>query len=98
MRETVEKVIKWSADRDILTESTDRQQFEKLMEEALELHEALILGSAEKIVDAIGDCQVCLINIAKMNELDYITCLETAYDEIKDRKGRMIKGKFVKDD
>jgi NTP pyrophosphatase (non-canonical NTP hydrolase) len=97
MRDLVEKVIKWSDEKGILEQSTSHQQFEKLIEEVFELHEALILGDKAAIVDAIGDCQVCLINVAELEELDYVGCLEDAYDVIKDRKGRMVNGKFEKD-
>lgn len=94
----VNKVIEWSSARDILTESTPKQQWEKAMEEMFELHEALILKDMLEVKDAIGDVQVCLINIAAMVGMDYHACLASAYDEIKDRKGRMIKGKFVKEE
>lgn len=34
---------------------------------------------------------------SKEYETDLITCVQLAYDEIKDRKGKMINGKFVKE-
>lgn len=48
-------------------------------------------------LDAIGDMGVVQINIAERNESSLLECLCLAYDEIKDRKGRMINGSFVKD-
>ena len=96
MRDLVEKVIKWSDEKGILEQSTSHKQFEKLVEEVFELHEALILGDKFAIADAIGDCQVCLINVAELEELDYVCCLEDAYNVIKDRKGKMVDGKFDK--
>ncbi|MFQ3845085.1 MazG-like family protein [Staphylococcus pseudoxylosus] len=41
---------------------------------------------------------IYLLNLtAKENDTDLITCVQLAYDEIKDRKGKMIDGKFVKE-
>ena len=48
-------------------------------------------------IDAIGDMVVVLINIATRNGASLETCLGQAYEEIKDRKGRMINGSFVKE-
>jgi hypothetical protein len=38
-----------------------------------------------------------LINIAERNGLDLKTCMEMAWSDIKDRKGRMVDGVFVKE-
>ena len=40
---------------------------------------------------------VVLINIAERNGLSLATCMEKAWNDIKDRKGRMIDGIFVKE-
>ena len=40
---------------------------------------------------------VVLINIAERNGLSLTECLDVAYNDIKDRKGRMIDGVFVKE-
>ena len=39
-----------------------------------------------------------LINIAYMNKLTIKECLQAAYDDIKDRKGKMVDGVFVKEE
>lgn len=43
----------------------------------------------------------CLSNylflISKMANLDFWDCVQYAYEQIKDRKGRMINGVFVKE-
>jgi hypothetical protein len=48
-------------------------------------------------LDAIGDMIVVLTNIAERNKSSLETCLGIAYNEIKDRKGKMINGSFVKE-
>ena len=40
---------------------------------------------------------VVLINIAKRNDLTLGNCLEVAWNDIKDRKGKMVDGIFVKE-
>ena len=40
---------------------------------------------------------VVLINIMARNGLTLEECLEVAYNDIKDRKGKMVDGIFVKE-
>ena len=40
---------------------------------------------------------VTIILLAKIVGLDSVDCLADAYDEIKERKGKMIDGLFVKE-
>ncbi|MDA9072312.1 hypothetical protein N9K75_00400 [bacterium] len=48
--------------------------------------------------DDIGDCLVVLNNIALMHETTLAECLQVAYDDIKDRKGKMQpNGVFIKE-
>jgi NTP pyrophosphatase (non-canonical NTP hydrolase) len=54
-------------------------------------------GPKTAIADAIGDIVVTLCIQAKMQGLDIVECLQGAYNEIKDRRGKMVGGKFVKE-
>jgi len=47
--------------------------------------------------DDIGDCGVVLTLIAEQHNLTISSCLAHAYNDIKDRKGMMIDGVFVKE-
>ena len=40
---------------------------------------------------------VVMINIATRNNVSLLDCLSRAWDDIKDRKGRMVDGIFVKE-
>jgi len=40
---------------------------------------------------------VTIIIAAEMVDLESTSCLQLAYDEIKDRTGKMVEGQFVKD-
>ena len=91
----VEMTKKWHYDRNLIDGSDDKSQFAKLIEEAGEL--ASSINKGKDISDDIGDMMVILINIAERNGLTLTDCLEVAYDDIKDRKGMMVDGVFVKE-
>ena len=91
-----EKLIaQWHRDRNLIEGSTDKDQYMKLIQEAGELSDSLC--KEKDIRDDIGDIMVVLINIMVRNNLTMNECLSIAYDDIKDRKGKMIDGIFVKD-
>ena len=92
-----DNVIKWASDRNILNGSTVEKQLEKLGEEFVELCLAVGKKDIKGIADGIGDMNVVLAILAKQNELSLSYCQLLAWDEIKDRKGVMVKGKFTKE-
>ena len=95
--ETLLSLIKtWHHDRNLIDGSTDKDQFYKLIEEVFELQRNL--SKNQPIIDDIGDIIVVLINMAERNGLAIEECLEHAYNDIKDRKGRMVDGIFVKEE
>ncbi|MCP4322312.1 MAG: hypothetical protein GY787_10775 [Alteromonadales bacterium] len=67
------------------------------MEEAGELGRAILKNDDEEFVDAIGDMVVVLTNLAHLGGTTIEECIDSAYNEIKDRKGGMKNGTFVKD-
>ena len=91
-----EKLIgQWHRDRNLIDGSTDKDQYMKLIQEAGELSDSLCKG--KDIKDDIGDMMVVLINIMVRNNLTMEVCLAVAFEDIKDRKGKMIDGIFVKE-
>ena len=92
-------VLEWSAARGIYEHSSARTQLLKAFSEMGELADAEIKGDGPAARDAVGDVLVCLINFCAMRGFDITDCLAGAWDEIKDRKGRMVPGgAFVKDE
>jgi len=91
----VQKIVQWHHDRNLIDGSTDKDQFCKLMQEAGELSDNICKG--RDVSDDIGDMIVVLLNIAERNGLTLTDCLAKAWDDIKDRKGRMVDGIFVKE-
>ena len=91
-----EKLIgQWHRDRNLIDGSSDKDQYMKLIQEAGELSDSLCKG--KDIKDDIGDMMVVLINIMVRNNLTMNECLSIAYNDIKDRKGKMVDGVFVKE-
>ena len=93
---TIEKVEQWVIDRNLHTQDPEVQMC-KTMEELGELARAIYKGDKEKQMDGIGDTVVTLICIAEQLGLKFNDCLDYAYNEIKDRKGKLINGTFVKE-
>ena len=91
----IESIAKSHHDRNLIEGSDDKSQFAKLIQEAGELSDNICKGN--DISDDIGDMIVVLINIAERNNLSIQECLQQAWDDIKDRKGRMVDGVFVKE-
>jgi hypothetical protein len=91
----VEKITQWHHDRNLIEGATDKDQYCKLIQEAGELSDSICKGKS--VADDIGDMMVVLINIAERNGLSLADCLSKAWDDIKDRKGRMQDGVFIKE-
>ena len=98
-RETLQTYIRlvtqWHKDRNLIEGSTDKDQTLKLMQELGELSDSVCKNKDVK--DDIGDMLVVMINIAERNGISLTDCLETAWHDIKDRKGKMVDGIFVKE-
>ena len=90
-------VLKWADERGLLKAENAPRQMLKLFEEIGELAGAMAKNKQGDIIDAIGDIQVVLIILSKQLGIDYKECLIYAYNEIKERKGKLINGVFVKD-
>src|SRR5699024_879942 len=147
-------VEQWAAERGIYEHSTPEEQLLKALSGLGELADAVVKNDREALKDAIGDVAVCLVNYARMANLDigwpcfdaseyistydiigtlsiligrhleraksdadvifmlcslvgiaqradvdFLGCCAAAWNEIKDRKGRMVPGgAFVKED
>ena len=93
-------IINWGIARNILGptgEGTKNRQWDKTYEELTELHHAILKNDHHEARDAIGDIVVTLIMQAQMWGLTMEECIEQAWNQIKDRKGRMVNGVFVKE-
>lgn len=92
-------VIRWAEARGIVANSDSKTQLLKAVSEMGELADAIIKRDRSAIVDGIGDVLVCLIVVGALEDVNLTHCLQSAYNEIKDRKGYLNKdGVFVKDE
>jgi len=90
-------IRQWAQDRNLIEGSTVQSQFVKLIEEIGELAEAIAKGKDEQFMDSIGDAFVVLTILAAQKDLEIEECVVHAWQEIKDRKGKMIDGIFIKE-
>jgi len=95
LQELVELIEQWHVDRNLIDGATDKDQVLKLIQEMGELSDSVCKG--QDIRDDLGDMMVVMINIMKRNNITMEDCLSVAYNDIKDRKGKMIDGIFVKE-
>jgi NTP pyrophosphatase (non-canonical NTP hydrolase) len=94
--ERFDLIRSWANERGIYDKGNSHTQYVKLMEEAGELAAALLNKDAYEIKDAIGDMVVVLTNLAALEGMQIENCIDSAYQEIANRKGKMENGTFVK--
>jgi NTP pyrophosphatase (non-canonical NTP hydrolase) len=90
-------VIAWATQKGIFESGTYKAQALKTLEEVQELQEAIDSDNREEVIDALGDILVTVIIQAEMQELRLVECLESAYNVISKRTGKMVNGQFLKD-
>lgn len=91
-------VVRWGEARGIVQNSNNMAQAIKTLEEVGELLEAIHKGDRAAQIDAYGDILVTLVIGCATADLDLVTCFASAYDQIKDRKGRLDStGVFIKE-
>lgn len=95
--ELIKEVKHWSLTKK-LDEQDPKIQTLKLMEEVGELAEALLKNNTLALIDALGDIQVVLIILHQQLGWELEQTLQYAYNQIKERKGEIIKGVFVKEE
>jgi NTP pyrophosphatase (non-canonical NTP hydrolase) len=89
-------VISWAEDKGILSKGTPMAQALKTLEETTELCTAINADDKDEIKDALGDIMVTILIQAEMQGMSLESCLESAYNVISKRKGKMIDGQFMK--
>jgi len=92
------KIRTWAETRGLYEKGNVMVQYVKLQEEAGELAKALLKDDQPEVIDAIGDMVVVLTNLAHQRGVYIETCIQSAYEVINKRTGKMINGTFVKDE
>lgn len=97
MKTKFELIREWAKAKGIYEKGDPKTQYIKLQEEAGELAKAILKDDQEEIIDALGDCVVVLVNLSELCGYRLEDCIDSAYDVIKNRTGKMENGTFKKD-
>jgi hypothetical protein len=54
-------------------------------------------NNASQVYDSIGDMYVVMVILSMQLGVSVEECVSYAYDEIKDRRGKMVDGVFIKE-
>jgi NTP pyrophosphatase (non-canonical NTP hydrolase) len=96
LKNEFEPIRTWAREKGIFQKGDVKTQYIKLQEEAGELAKAILKNDEPEIVDALGDCVVVLTNLAELAGYKLEDCINSAYNVIKSRRGKMENGTFVK--
>ena len=92
------QIVQWAEARKIIPNSTPATQLLKAVSEIGELADATIKNNRDEILDAVGDVMVCLVNYCALQDINLVDCMQIAYDQIKNRRGILLKnGVFIKE-
>jgi NTP pyrophosphatase (non-canonical NTP hydrolase) len=92
-----DKIREWAHAKGIYRYGDPKTQYIKLQEESGELAKALLKNDEPEVIDAIGDMVVVLTNLARLKGYKIEDCIDSAYNVIAKRTGKMENGTFVKD-
>lgn len=87
----------WSTERNLHTQDHKMQTL-KVGEEVGELFKAIVKNDEAQIIDAVGDTYVTLVILCQQLGIEIADCVSAAYNEIKDRRGKLVDGTFVKEE
>lgn len=109
----VDKVVEWGEDRNIIGAQARATLLTQLAKTQEELDETVAAANCynkaksegvteleafhDEVVDGIGDQVVTLILAAELAGVSLSYCLRHAYNQIKNRTGKIVDGQFVKD-
>ncbi len=94
--ELTARIEEWARERGLDVADPEKQML-KLGEEFGELCQGMAKNKPEQVEDSIGDMYVVMTILSLQLGLDIEDCVMKAYSEIKDRKGKMINGVFIKE-
>ena len=90
------EVRNWATLRGI-SSGEPQMQYQRFLQEGIEIHAAMVKGDEHEFKDAIGDTIVTLINLASTKGYTAEECLKQAFNVIELRKGiTKSNGDFVR--
>ena len=97
MNELIKNVKLWAEEKNLLKRENSHAQMLKVLEEVGETAGALLKKKDKEIIDGLGDSFVTLIILCYQLNLEPEECLQAAWDEIKNRKGKTVNGTFIRE-
>ena len=97
MNELIKNVKDWAEEKNLLKKENSQAQMLKVLEEVGETAGALLKNKNKEIKDGLGDSFVTLIILCYQLGLEPTDCLQAAWDEIKNRKGKTVNGTFIRE-
>ena len=97
MDDLIYNVKMWAEEKNLLKKENSHAQMLKVLEEVGETAGAILKNKNQETIDGIGDSFVTLIILCYQLELEPKDCLETAWNEIKNRKGKTVNGTFIRE-
>ncbi|MAR21945.1 MAG: hypothetical protein CMD25_08475 [Flavobacteriales bacterium] len=97
MEDLIKNVKIWADNKDLLKKENVHAQMLKVLEEVGETAGAILKKKDKEILDGLGDSFVTLIILCYQLGLEPEECLQAAWDEIKNRKGKTVNGTFIRD-
>ena len=94
--ELTARIEEWARERGLDTSDPAKQML-KLGEEYGELCQGLAKDRPEQVKDSIGDMYVVMTILSLQLGLDIEDCVMHSYGEIKDRKGKLVNGVYIKE-
>tara|TARA_B100000214_G_C23844940_1_gene570608 strand:- start:257 stop:550 length:294 start_codon:yes stop_codon:yes gene_type:complete len=97
MDDLIYNVKMWAEEKNLLKKENSHAQMLKVLEEVGETAGAILKNKNQETIDGIGDSFVTLIILCYQLELEPKDCLEAAWNEIKNRKGKTVNGTFIRE-
>ena len=91
-------IANWAEEKGLLNPDFAPKQFMKIQEELGELASAIIKEDIDKEIDGFADVLITIIVLAWQRNINLKHALNMGWNEIKDRKGKMVNGSFVKEE
>ena len=92
------EILEWAKERGILNPEFVNKQFMKVIEETGELAKSIIKDDKEQQKDDLGDMYITIVILAEQLGHDLDRCIYEAFNTIKNRKGKLVDGSFIKEE
>ncbi len=96
MKRLIRDIQDWSVSNGI-DQIDPKAQVCKITEELGELARGVNRKDFKLTQDSVGDITIALISLCEQVGLDYMTSVDIAFKEVKDRKGEIVNGQFIKE-